>query len=62
MKQTKREALTTCRELWVWLAENPGKKKSEWPGWKKYGEMDSDCPCCEYNIYVDGGACNRAAL
>ena len=26
------------RILWSWLAENPTKRKSEWPGWKRFRE------------------------
>jgi hypothetical protein len=49
-KLTKRKALQICYELFTWLAENPGKHKKEWPGWIKYGYMQNNCPCCEYQI------------
>lgn len=63
MKLTQRIALTICRELWQWLADNPTKGKEDWPGWeqyKKYVKRPSTsiglptysfichCPCCEY--------------
>ena len=48
MKLTKRKALEICRELWLWLADNPEKSKDDWPGWKEYWPMISGCPCCEY--------------
>jgi len=47
MKLTRRLALEITRELWEWLAET-GKFKHEWKGWKKYGDMLSNCPLCEY--------------
>ena len=47
MKLTKRKALEICLELWQWCAET-GLDKADWPGWHKYGQMDADCPCCEY--------------
>ena len=44
--------LTAHRELWLWLAENPLKEKSEWPGWVynggPYEEMLFNCPACQY--------------
>lgn len=48
MNLTKRKTLEILKELWLWCAENPQKLKSQWPGWEKYGEMENDCPCCEY--------------
>lgn len=44
----KIDALRICAELWEWLEENPTEEKSNWGGWKKYGDMYGDCPCCEY--------------
>ena len=46
MKLTKKKAIEIAIELWEWLAET-GKLKGGWPDWKKYGEMDCDCPFCE---------------
>jgi len=51
MKQTKLgiiTALRICRELWIWLRENPGNDKCQWPGWETWGYMHSHCPCCEF--------------
>jgi len=45
---TKEKALRICRELWIWLYNNPKEEKDAWPGWSKYGWMVCDCPCCEY--------------
>jgi hypothetical protein len=50
MRLTKEKALEMCVELWSWLAENPTKEKSDWPGWegkKKEGYWNG-CPCCEW--------------
>lgn len=44
--------LTAHKELWNWLANNPDKKKSEWPGWKrnggKYKHQANFCFACGY--------------
>ena len=48
----KYTALKLHRELWLWLAENPSKWKSDWPRWRFNGgdidEVEADCFCCEY--------------
>ena len=36
------------QELWFCLADNPKMPKSDWPGWKKYGAVPSDCFPCGY--------------
>ena len=56
MKLTKKEAIEICKELWTFLAET-GKEKFEWDGWKKYGEMENDCPFCEYCRWQDDWLC-----
>jgi len=53
MKLTKEEAIKRHRELWGWLAENPMKDKSDWPGWdwpgwESYENINSSCFLCEY--------------
>ncbi len=45
---TKRRALEIGLRLWNWLARDSSRSKKDWPGWKQVGEMDADCPCCEY--------------
>ena len=47
MRLTKRKAINITIEEWEWLAKT-GKRKLEWPGWEKYGQMESGCPLCEY--------------
>ena len=47
---TERKALEICRDLWRWLAKNPHMLKDDWPGWISQGEMQSNCPCCEYVV------------
>lgn len=55
-KLTKRQAIVICKELWEWLYKECGGEvvqslwvlKKSWPGWKKYGVLKNDCPCCEY--------------
>ena len=48
MRLTKKKALDISIELWEWLAEDGSRRKSDWPGWGKYGGMRADCPLCEY--------------
>ena len=49
MGLTAQRAVELMRELWQWLAENPGTTKSDWGGWPKYGRMIIGSPCCEYD-------------
>lgn len=51
MELTREEAIRLHRELWKWLAENPMKKKADWPGWEKIEPVRHLCPCCEYAKY-----------
>lgn len=58
MRLTKRKALVICKELWEWIRDNAKtiehwSRKKRWPGWDKYGDMLSDCPCCEYRARRD---------
>lgn len=43
---------TKHQALWNWLADNPDKKKDEWPEWSRYGgtieEVDCLCFACQY--------------
>jgi len=49
MELTREEAVDISVELWTWLAETGESHKSKWEGWNKYGEMELDCPLCEYS-------------
>lgn len=49
MRLTKKKALEIAIELWIWLAESGSAYKKKWIGWKKYGDMQDDCPLCEYD-------------
>ena len=40
-------ALEWTRDLWAWLARNPGAEKHEWPGWKTRQTCRYNCPCCQ---------------
>ena len=50
------------RELWFWLAENPKKTKSAWPGWKgltlNNHERIAHCFACGEAFYRNGGDYN----
>ena len=57
---TKLRCLEICLELWEWLAKT-GRLKSDWPEWKKYGKMRSECPCCEW-VHQHGKKCYECPL
>lgn len=48
MRLTKKKAIEIVIELWTWLAETGCERKIEWTEWDKYGEMENDCPLCQY--------------
>jgi len=43
--------------LWMWLSENPGQEKDDWPEWKRLGgkipRVDLDCFACEVAAIID---------
>ena len=49
-KLGKVRALRICRELWIWLFENPDDPKENWPGWERLNTpyCYCHCPCCQY--------------
>jgi len=47
---TRTKAIQICKELWAWLAKTGEEGKIDWPGWERYGEMEANCPFCEYNL------------
>lgn len=59
--KTKRQALTWTRDMWAWLAENPGETKHDWPGWKTRQRCWSDCACCAFTNPISNG-CARCPL
>lgn len=62
---------TLHKELWNWLANNPGKNKHKWPGWEHFTEeeleiIDRDsycfaCLCCS-TIHVKCSYGNNCPL
>jgi hypothetical protein len=62
MKLTKKEAIKRHRELWAWLAENPLKKRTDWPGWEMYENIDSSCFLCEYAFESQKNDFNRLSV
>jgi len=75
MKLTKRKALTICRDLWQWLANQSEIKypdterlKRDWRGWDKNGgpipTMRYFCPCCAFAIdsITDEPECKNCPL
>ena len=51
MEETKIFQWTHHKSLWLWLAENPEKKKSQWPRWRHRGgdvdEVSLECFACD---------------
>jgi hypothetical protein len=47
MKLTEKHADELVRDVWTWLAENPGEEKYEWPRWNEIKHMRCSCPYCE---------------
>ena len=51
---TRSQALRRHRQMWRWLAENPGKYKWGWPGWSEnggpydYGDGCHYCHLCYF--------------
>jgi hypothetical protein len=62
MKLTKEEAIKRHRELWGWLAENPMKEKTDWPGWERYDAALNDCFLCEYVLKSQKNDSNRLSI
>jgi len=54
MRLSKKKAIELCIVLWTWLAKT-GKKKWEWPGWNKYGDINNYCWFCEYTAQKNYG-------
>ena len=72
---TIRAAIKETKKLWDWMADNPGLRKSRYPGWEqlkseynvshigKYNYGDpfyNHCPCCMYVAIKLGGLIVRA--
>ncbi len=57
----KKEVIAAHRELWRWLAENPGRNKNDYPGWWFNGgglaRVENGCHLCEYVSPGDGDNC-----
>lgn len=65
MKLTKLKTLQICKELWTWMRDEKKrgyKAKKRWPGWKKYGRMESNCPCCEFTDQHNDNYCENKCL
>lgn len=51
---TERESIEISYRLWDFLANNPGKKKDDWPEYESTGlaNMQSRCPLCDRRTAV----------
>ena len=47
---TEKKAIEISIDLWMWLHNNPGKDKQDYPGYFEKGiyKMAGGCPCCDY--------------
>lgn len=50
MKLTRAGAIGGSVELWTWLAEDGGREKKDWPGWKYHGKVIAHCFLCQYDL------------
>lgn len=50
LRLTKQNVYKYCYELWSWLAEDPKRRKYDWPGWKIFKNINIEhrCFACEY--------------
>ena len=58
-KELRKYCIDNHRKMWHWLAENPDKKKKDWPGWKDYNNdppLDEIAYCflCCYKFQTKG--------
>ena len=42
-----KDAILNCKKVWEWLADNPEKRKEDWPGWKNITAINY-CFACDY--------------
>lgn len=42
-----KQALRWTRDMWAWLAKNPGMQKNQWPGWTNRQGCENTCACCQ---------------
>jgi hypothetical protein len=59
MEKLKEKYIKLHRQLWNWLAENPGKYKRDWPEWVRNGGMhekvSGHCFACAWDDLFDNG-------
>lgn len=63
--------------LWNWLAENPGARKQDWPGWETMDRLsiepppahcflcaafDEDAGCHDCPLMVGGCVCHKGGI
>lgn len=52
LKMTLKEMYARHQELWFWLANNPERRKIDYPGWGEDYEgndVESECFACQWN-------------
>lgn len=63
-KLTEKMALQDSLDMWVWLLENPGKRKDDYPDIKALEHKYAGCQCslCYYYISDDWESCTNCPL
>lgn len=56
---TKREAITKCKEQWLWVAADPKRDKEDYPPARG---IFLTCFCCQYNTENEGNFCGKNCL
>ena len=58
IRESKPLTLSLHREMWTWLADNPSKRKEDWPRWNAEVQVcKSYCFLCEFS-QNKGGCCS----
>lgn len=61
MRLTAKKAVEITREAWMELTLTGVDTKEALEVWKKYGEMEEECPLCEY-VTQHGDTCKICPL
>lgn len=54
---TEKQALEKSLDLWIWLYQNPGKGKEDYPGYRELEFIYQRCWLCEYSLRQDNSFC-----
>lgn len=66
MSYSRKFLIKVHRDLWGWLAENPEKRKEDWPRWKDNGgnilNLEMLCPACALDAQSPSDRCGLKCL